>query len=250
MPSILLVEDEFILSEDLKEILINFGYEVVGMSACGEDAIAIAESLRPDLVMMDIMLVGEIDGIDAAIEIRQRLQIPVIFLSAYANETIIQRAKKAQPCGYVFKPFQEHEIKAAVELALHKHATQQQIAENEKWLDNVLTSIGDGVITTDIHEAVTFLNPVAESLTGWMLDEAIGLPYDKVFNIVYAKTKCAVESPIRRAIQSGDAIRFSADVLLIKRDGEAISIDDSAAPIRDKQGDIRGGVVIFRGSPN
>lgn len=118
---ILVVEDEGVVAIDIEEGLRSQGYDVVGVCQTGEDAMAEADKKRPNLVLMDIRLKGEIDGITAAQYVKENLKIPVVFLTAYADEATLSRAKIADPYGYILKPFEEVELRAAIELALHKH---------------------------------------------------------------------------------------------------------------------------------
>ena len=171
---ILIVEDERIIAMDIKHSLLNLGYDVVGMVASGEDAITKAGESYPDLILMDIMLQGEIDGIEAAAQIRRRYNIPMVYLTAYANDTILQRAKLTQPFGYVLKPFRESELYSNIEIALYRHEMEKKLQSREHWLGVTLRSISDGVIATDVTGQVIFMNPVAELLTGWPLADALG----------------------------------------------------------------------------
>lgn len=124
---ILVVEDEGAVALDIKHTLETFGYEVVGRSVSGNDAILEAETSRADLVLMDIVLKGSMDGIDAAIEIKKRLSIPVIFLTAHASDDLVRRAKLAEPFGYVIKPFSTKELHCVIEMALFRHKAEQKI---------------------------------------------------------------------------------------------------------------------------
>lgn len=118
---ILVVEDENIVALEIKKRLQKLGYIVPGVASTGEDAITKAEGILPDLVLMDIMLKGEIDGIHAAGEIRRRFNIPVIYLTAYSDEETLQRAKMTEPYGYILKPFEEDDLRTAIEIALYRH---------------------------------------------------------------------------------------------------------------------------------
>lgn len=119
-PNILLVEDEFIIANDIQESLEQMGYRVCGMAASGNRAIELTEEYRPDLVLMDIMLKGEMDGIETADVIRTEYGTSVIYLSAYSDEKILARAKSTLPFGYLIKPFKDRELRAAIEMALYK----------------------------------------------------------------------------------------------------------------------------------
>ncbi|KGK98364.1 chemotaxis protein CheY [Methanococcoides methylutens] len=119
--NILVVEDENIVALSIKNKLEMMGYSVVGTAPSGEDAIIKADLFYPDLVLMDVMLRGEMDGIEAAEKIREKFDIPVIFLTAYTDDKTLERAKLAEPYGYISKPFKEQDLKSNIEMALHKH---------------------------------------------------------------------------------------------------------------------------------
>jgi len=129
---ILVVEDETIVSLDLQNSLKLLGYKVVGAASNGPDAIAKAESTHPDLVLMDIILKGDMDGVQAAEAIRARLNVPVIFLTACADEATLQRAKVTEAFGYMIKPFEERELHSHIEIALYKHRMEKQLRESEE----------------------------------------------------------------------------------------------------------------------
>lgn len=130
--SIMLVEDEIIVAADVKNRLENMGYAVLGIFDTGEEAIQKAGELKPDLVLMDIVLKGEMDGIDAAQKIRELFDIPLIYLTAYSDEKTLERAKVTEPFGYVLKPFEDREIQSAIEMALYKHQMEKKLKESEE----------------------------------------------------------------------------------------------------------------------
>ncbi|MBE0517382.1 MAG: response regulator [Methanophagales archaeon] len=129
-PQILVVEDEGIVATGIRNMLKDLGYTVPAVASSGKDAIKKAAEMRPDLVLMDIVLEGDMDGIEAAEQIRARFDIPVIYLTAYADETTVQRAKMTTPYGYLLKPFNERELHAAIEMALYKHMMEREVASS------------------------------------------------------------------------------------------------------------------------
>ena len=131
---ILIVEDEYIVALDLRQILEGLGYNVCDLVFCGEDVIKKAEELQPNLILMDIKLKSELDGIDAAEQIRIRYDIPVVFLTAYSDQTTLQRAKVAEPFGYILKPFHRQQLHSIIEMALYKHQAQKKLQETERRL--------------------------------------------------------------------------------------------------------------------
>ena len=126
---IFIVEDQRLIAADLENTLSKLGYQIVGTAATGEEAIRRTDETRPDLVLMDIRLRGEVDGIQAAMAIRQRADVPIVYLTAYADEETILRAKITSPFGYVVKPINQRELRAAIEIALYKHDTDRALAE-------------------------------------------------------------------------------------------------------------------------
>lgn len=125
--NILVTEDESIVRKDIERCLVNLGYNVIASADNGEDAIELALKHKPDLALMDIMIKGDMNGIAAAEEIKRNLDIPVVFLTAYADENTLNEAKLAEPHGYILKPFKDVDIQTAIEMALHKHGKEQEL---------------------------------------------------------------------------------------------------------------------------
>lgn len=126
MARILVVEDEIVVAMDIQKSLTSLGYSSPDMVFTGSDAVQIAVETHPDLVLMDIRLKGDMDGIEAAEQIRRRLDIPVVYLTAYADEQTLERAKRTQPYGYILKPFREKDLESSIEVALYKHSTEDR----------------------------------------------------------------------------------------------------------------------------
>ncbi|MEW6220895.1 MAG: response regulator [Thermodesulfobacteriota bacterium] len=241
---ILVVEDEAIIAKHLQKRLQRMGYRVPSLVASGEEAVAVAEASRPDLVLMDIILGGAMDGIEAARQIWQRCDIPVIYLTAHTDDNTLERAKETGPFGYITKPFEDKELGITIQMALYKHRMERQLKEREGWLSTTLRSIGDAVIATDAQARVSFMNPVAQRLTGWSLAEAGGRPLAEVLKIIDGETGEAGECPATRVIRDKAVVSLGYHRLRA-RDGEEIPIDDSAAPIQNDQGAILGVVIVF-----
>jgi len=243
---ILIVEDESIIAKDIQNTLNRSGYSVVGIASSGEEAIKKAMEIHPDLVLMDIVLKGAMDGVEAAEHIRDHFDIPVVYLTAYSDDTTLQRAKITEPFGYILKPFQEKELYTTIEMAIYKHTTQRKLKESEQWLATTLKSIGDAVIATNVNKLITFMNPVAEALTGWKQEEAIGKPLKDVFKVINEKTGKQADDPVAKVLSEGVIVGLANHTLLIARDGTKRPVDDSGAPIRDDKGKIIGMVLVFR----
>ncbi|MEJ2207696.1 MAG: response regulator, partial [Anaerolineae bacterium] len=129
---ILIVEDEMIVAHNLKSRLEGLGYQVLPIARSGEEAVQRSLEARPDLVLMDIRVGGEIDGIEAAGQIRAHHSVPVIYLTGYADEATLARAKVTEPFGYVLKPFEMQELRSTIEMALYKYVLDRRLRESER----------------------------------------------------------------------------------------------------------------------
>ncbi len=244
--NILVVEDESIVALDIKIRLQNIGYTVSALAATGEEAIQAAQIHRPDIVLMDIKLQGKMDGVSAAEQIRAQFDIPVIYLTAFADEVTLQRAKITESFGYLLKPFEERELAAIIETAVYKHRIERRLKENEQWLSTTLNSIGDAVIATGPDGTIKFLNPVAEQLTGWTQAEALDKPSVEVFVILNEESLEPLANPVEQVLHSQQRLAINRHTLLVARDRRQLPIEASAAPIKDEKGATNGVVLIFK----
>ena len=231
---ILVAEDEEIVAMSIEYALVQMGYTVTAVVPSGEAAVQKAGETTPDLILMDIRLVGQIDGIEAASQIRSQLDLPVIFLTAYADQGTLQRAKMSQPYGYLLKPFEEVELYTTIEMAVYKHQLERKLKTQQQWFATTLRSIGDAIITTDTARQVTFLNQSAEQLTGWTEAQAVGRPLTEICPIVYEESGQTIDE-ISEA-DFGQPLSFTEDkpVLLITKDQRRISVLVNFAPIQDE----------------
>ncbi len=236
---ILVVEDERIIAINIRESLESLGYVVPAIAGSGEKAIEKATQFRPDLVLMDIRLKGDMDGIQAAEQIWNNLSIPTIYVTGHSDQSTLERAKITAPFGYILKPVKEQELYVAIETALQRY-------EREQLLSAILRGMGDGVILVNPKSRVQFLNQAAESLTGWRQDKARDRELTEVFNIVDEQTQQPVNNPVTAVLQQDTTVYLEDRVLLIAKNGTPIPIGDSAAPVKDNQGVITGVVLVFR----
>jgi PAS domain S-box-containing protein len=243
---ILVVEDESLLAEDIRERLKQLGYEAAPAAHSGEEALSSVAAAQPDLVLMDIRLKGKMDGIETARILRDRFNLPVVYLTGEADPETLDRAKATEPLGYLLKPIEEKRLFSAVEIALYKHKMDQRLRRIERWFATTLKSIGDAVIVTDTEGRVTFMNPIAERLTGWKSGEAAGKSLTQVYQTINAETREPLDSLVPQALLEGVVAGATNRALLISRQGAETPIDDSAAPIRDTAGNITGVVLTVR----
>lgn len=243
---ILIVEDDTTVVGYIEHLLKNLGYAVCGVVSSGEAAIRRATEVQPDLALVDMMLAGNMDGIEVAELMRTRFDIPVVYLTTYVDQLLLQRAQIAEPFGYVLKPFAERRLHLNIEIALYRHEMERRFREREQWLSTILRSIGDAVIATDKDGSVQFMNSVAEDLTGWQQEEALGKNLEAIFNVISKATGAPIKTHIMEALERRIIIDLSEPNVLAGRDGKETPIDYSAAPIRDDRQNTTGVVLVFR----
>ena len=170
---ILVVEDETIVAEDIKNRLEKLGYSVTFVVSSGDEAVEKASESHPDLVLMDIRLEGKMDGIKAARIIHNRFNIPVVYLTAYADDKTLQRAKITEPYGYIIKPYTDRELKSNIEISLYKHKMENKLRNTKDHLKNIINSTSEIVISFDKNFRIVTWNSAAEFVTGYKKREVI-----------------------------------------------------------------------------
>lgn len=240
---ILVVENEVVIGEGVRQVLTEMGYSPVALAMSGKEAITQVTRTRPDVVLMDIRLGGEIDGIETAGKIRREFDIPVIYLTAYADDETLARAKVTEPFGYVLKPYEAKELHVAIEMALHKHKVEQQARGREEWLAKTLGSIPNAIFATNDRGHVTFVNQAAVNLIG--VDNICGRHICELFSLVEEKTNAPLENPALRVLRSHQSIELSNGMLLVKTDGSKVHTLSSAAAILDPNQQCVGAVMLL-----
>ena len=225
---ILIVEDESLVARDIENMAVSQGYEVCGLASSGDQAIEMAAEFQPDLILMDITIKGSLDGTSVAEKIWDSYRIPIVYVTASADEHTLKRAKITEAFGYILKPFDERELKIAIEMAYYKARMGAKLREREEWLSALLKSIADGVIATDKSGRITFMNPLAERLTGWHQDEALRQPLRDIFRTVISR--------------DGD----EPEIVLWAKNGKKFSIEETDMPMSDGRHDSSGHVLVFR----
>ncbi len=236
---ILIVEDDKVTSRIIQKYIKELGYEIAGAVFSGEDAIDISKNENPDLVLMDITLEGEMDGIDSANRIYREFNIPIIYITTSSDDLTMNRAKEANPFGFIIKPIDKKELKASIEMALLRYHMEEKLIENEEKYFNILASIGDAVIVTDYEGNITYINPVAESMTGYKLNEVTGLSANNLINIENVEVK-------QPAITDNDTSDIRTRKYLISKDNIKTPVSFRSSPQKDRNGEFIGRVVVLR----
>src|ERR1051326_2937479 len=185
---ILVVEDDGLIAADIQSRLERLGYVVPAIAQTGEEAIRYAHSGAFDLILMDVRLKGQLDGIATAQALNDWTQFPIVYMTAFSDQATIDRAKQTNPLGYVTKPIGDANLRSVVEIALHKHEADESVRASELWLWNILWTMSDGVIALDSDFTVTFMNPVAMQLTGCTTEAAHGRPVTDVLALLDTTT--------------------------------------------------------------
>ncbi len=240
---VLIVEDEKIIAIDLQRRLERFGYSVVGMAGEGREAVALALELEPDIILMDIMLAGGMDGVEAAKTIKASKDIPFIFLTAYTDEKTLERAKEVQPYGYILKPFKERELYTTIDIALYKHEMASKLTRQERLFSAILQSINDGIIAVDMDLNVQFMNQVAEDITGVKEFEVQGKNISKFLNLTESNSKKDILSNI---VGIGEHSTFFNDVALKNTAGQTLVLDGSITRIHERSNTTDGYLITLR----
>jgi PAS domain S-box-containing protein len=215
---ILVVEDETIVSLDLQNSLKILGYTVVGSASSGPEAIAKAEATHPDLVLMDIILKGDMDGVQTAEAIHARLNVPVIFLTACADEATLERAKVTEPFGYMIKPFEERELHSHIEIALYKHRMEKQLRESEERYFLATQGANDGLWDWNIQDQKIYFSPRWKSMLGYT-DSVIGASPMDWFNRIHPADRELVEKRVAQHL-NGASSHFESEYRILDAKGE------------------------------
>jgi two-component system, response regulator PdtaR len=209
---ILVVEDENLTALEIQSKLKLWGYEVADTVSSGEDAVEKALELKPDLILMDIVLKGDITGVDAAKTIKESLNIPIIYLTAYSNDEIFQGAKITRPYAYLIKPFEEKELKFAIEMAFYSQKFQNKLEESEERYRQMAEKAQDLIFIINSHYLVDYVNKASLKYLKLSPEDAIGLQFEDVFpHQKFQQQKKALRKVFLegKSLRTGDTISFS-----------------------------------------
>ncbi len=243
---ILIVEDEPIIAMELSHRLKRSGYDVIGTSASGVDAIKKSAEFNPDLILMDIHIPGKMDGIETVEIIHSTQDIPVIYLTAFSDEKTFERAKLTQPHGFLIKPFEQRELESTIEVALLNWSKGKKERENEQWLDATLKNINDGIITTDTTGIINYANRAAEEILLRKKVTLIGNYIKDIFNVKDYFTSADLENPVTGILIDNNKELNNYEMILKRSDDSCIIIETTASLIRLQQTNISGSVLVFR----
>jgi len=242
---VLITEDDMTSAKLLDINLKRMGYDVVGVAYNGERSLEMAKEFQPDVILMDINMPGAIDGIEAAQKIRDEFGIPVIYVTANNEDTIMQRALQSNPYGYILKPYTKEHLGTIIEMSVNRHHIEKALKENQQMIRLTMQSIADGLIVADNAGKITFFNPVAANLTGFDPQEALNNELFRVYRL-----KKHINSPFLH-FNIDSFLEFvhsdqSTGFYLYSNSGEYIPVNHSVSEVLDDKGKRQGVIITFR----
>ncbi len=242
---ILVVEDESIVAKDIQKSLEKLGYEVPGTASSAASAYEKLEIIQPDLVFLDIKLKGEEDGIHIAEHIKEKYNIPVIFLTSYVDQDTLDRAKVTEPYGYIVKPFNDSDLKTTVEMALFKYSRDREVRESQQRLANALSVVEECIIVVDTEGRITYLNEKAENILGYSTATATGMDAFQLFTIEEEAGVAMKKETLIEKMKKNESLENCECQLQIKRDNSAMNVVLTASSIHDEKDQFLGCALII-----
>ncbi len=243
---ILIVEDEGVVALSLQAVLNKMGYMVVGIAITGNEAIRMATDLHPDVILMDIHIKGDKDGIQTTEKINEFSDVPVIYLTAYADDETVNRALKTRSHSYLVKPYNPRELYSNIEFAIYKRRLKDRIGTYRENLELLLTKVSDTGIIFDTNGKVVYLNSAAETLTGWKSDELIGKNVFDILNISVSQIDDVIDDTISRTLSLG-AINYLPPVATIQtKGGKTRRVNLKTGLVKDDSGEHKFIVILLK----
>jgi len=238
---IMVVEDERVVADDIRMSLQRLGYGVSAVASSAQDAIKQAEKTHPDLVLMDIVLDGE-DGIEVAGKIRSRFNIPVVFLTAYADDKTLERVKLTEPVGYILKPFEDRELLITIEIALYTHEVGKKLKESEEKYRKIFELSPEIIGVLDKKGNIVDINRMVYSWLGYKPEEFIGKNFFELSNLV-EKNRAQMKERFDSEIFGKEVPAY--DVNFITKAGEKVVGSVQATPIKDENGKVVREIIMI-----
>jgi AmiR/NasT family two-component response regulator len=241
---IVIVEDEGLIAADLQGRLTSAGYAVTGIADSGSRAFEVIRKTAPDLVLMDIRIKGDTDGIHVADQVRREMNVPVVYLTAYEDPETLARAAATQAFGYIKKPIASASLRGAIEMAISKHRCEKELRAERDWAAASFRAVPYAVLVTDQSGRIRYLNSQAEGLTGWNAKEALGRSSSEVLRLFYRQTGKSLEDFAPAAMLHGETIPFPAGIWLNGGKARRYAVEGSVAP-RWRDGHVEGAVIAL-----
>jgi two-component system, response regulator PdtaR len=247
IPRILIVEDDEIIANLITLMLEKKGYTIAGKTGSGEEAIRKAAELEPDLILMDINLSGKMDGVTAARYIFQLFHFPIIFLTAMCDDSLLERAKNAQPYGYLLKPFTDRELTTNVELALFNHNIKKKHLDNYPiGLPKKIMELLDVIMVTDTTGRIIFYNPYALRFLESSDNQLLMTHWRDVMMFINDQTDEQLEDPIPEVVRQQLVVSYDFNAAVVTRSGKRRKASIIARPVKDDHNNLLGVFLHIR----
>ena len=243
---VLVVEDETLVAMAIETCLKSLGHKVAASAASGEEAVRKAVALDPDLILMDIHLRGQLDGIEAASRITQALNIPIVYLTAHSDDETLVRARTTEPYGFVLKPFDEKVLKAVIQMTLYRSVTQSRVRRGRDHLNRLLDSINEAVLEADVKGEITYCNQSAARLLSCDQAGTRGRMLGEILQLLDEQGAPA-RLPVTQVLLEGKSVELKGCVIR-NGDEDHRVIDLQLSPVRNQAEAISGIVVAFHES--
>ena len=231
---ILVVEDEAIVAEDLEVAVTNIGYEVVGRAASADEAMKKAVLHMPDLILMDIVLIGHKNGIDASHEINEKTDIPVIFLTAYTDLGLIEKAKSTEPYAYLVKPFQERQLFASIEMGLYKCRAERDLKASAERYHLLADNTADCIWLMNLNFEFTYVNPSVLQMFGFTPEEWVGSSF---FEHCSPEDTALCLNSLKDELKKGhESSGLTLEMQLWHKNGETVDVEIATKLVLDAAG--------------
>ena len=250
---IMIVESDTAVAKDIEERLTTLGYTICAIVSSKAQAIAKVVEACPDLILIDTEVEGEMDGVDIAQEIYNRFDIPVVYLTNYVNEDLLEKVRTTRAFGHVFKPYGTNQLHLSIENHLYWYREDQRFREGEQQLTTIFNNVSDAVIATDRKGLITFMNPAAESMISWQFEEASGTNVQQIFR-VDTEEDCPITSVLRSILSPDTATdpdlstdcKGGCEAILTTRSDQKIQVNYNAVPSINQRGKVIGIVITCR----
>ena len=244
--SVLIVEDEGVVALSIKAALSKMGYKVIGIAVTGNEAIALAAEQKPDVILMDIHIKGEIDGIQTTEKLNKLMDVPVIFLTAFADDETVKRAIKTGSYSYLVKPYNPRELYSNIEFAIYRHRMKFRTGSNRENLELFLTKAKDAGLIIDMQNSIVFANSAAETLLGWTREEMQQKKFFALVNPTVSTAAGPVDDTIKDLLALEAVHYLPASAKVTTKSGRTRTVALTAGIVREDSEETRNIVILMQ----
>jgi PAS domain S-box-containing protein len=244
--SVLIVEDEGVVALSIKAALTKMGYTVVGIAVTGSEAIALATEKKPDVILMDIHIKGDIDGIQTTEKLNAVMDVPVIFLTAYADDETVKRAIKTGSHSYLVKPYNPRELYSNIEFAIYRHRMKFRAGSHRENLELFLTKTPEAGLIIDMQNSIVFANSASETLLGWTREEMQGKKFFTLVNPTASTATGPVDDTTKGILKIEAVYYLPPFAKITTKSGRSRTVALKTGIIREESGDTRNILILMQ----